>query len=77
MCSMCVFYFSWKDIDDVTKFVHPGTPVDSEATQRGTPTYLFDWRIEMFSKPLKEENIIYTRYTKSGIKSYIFKFNCL
>lgn len=42
-------------IADVTNFVHPGTPLDSEATQRGTSTYLVERRIDMLPKPLTED----------------------
>ncbi|KAI7738384.1 hypothetical protein M8C21_008447, partial [Ambrosia artemisiifolia] len=43
------------NIADVTNFVHPGTPLDSEATQRGTSTYLVERRIDMLPKPLTED----------------------
>ncbi|CAL5332756.1 unnamed protein product [Camellia sinensis] len=64
-----------RDIADVTNFVHPRTPLDDEATQRGTSVYLVERRIVMLPKPLTEEEmtpepkIISTRFTKSVIKS--------
>ncbi|GJN09217.1 hypothetical protein PR202_ga27201 [Eleusine coracana subsp. coracana] len=42
------------DIADVTNFVHPGTPLDEEAAQRGTSVYLVGQRIDMLPKPLTE-----------------------
>lgn len=42
-------------IADVTNFVLPGTPLDDEASQRGTSTYLVDRRIDMLPKPLTED----------------------
>ncbi|CAN1152746.1 Exosome complex exonuclease RRP44 homolog A, partial [Linum perenne] len=42
-------------IADVTNFVHPGTPLDDEATQRGTSVNLVDRRIDMLPKPLTED----------------------
>ncbi|KAL2522031.1 ribonuclease II family protein [Forsythia ovata] len=42
-------------IADVTNFVHPGTPLDDEAAQRGTSVYLVDRRIDMLPKPLTED----------------------
>ena len=42
------------DIADVTNFVHPGTPLDDEASQRGTSVYLVERRIDMLPKPLTE-----------------------
>ncbi|CAL5335514.1 unnamed protein product [Camellia sinensis] len=62
-------------IVDVTNFVHPGTPLDDEATQRGTSVYLVERQIDMLPKPLTEvemtpeAKIISTRFTKSVIKS--------
>ncbi|THG20453.1 hypothetical protein TEA_027532 [Camellia sinensis var. sinensis] len=44
-----------RDIADVTNFVHPGTPLDDEATQRGTSVYLVERRIDMLPKPLTED----------------------
>ena len=35
------------DIADVSHFVHPDTPMDSEAASRGTTVYLVDKRIDM------------------------------
>ncbi len=35
------------DIADVSNFVHPETPMDSEASSRGTTVYLVDKRIDM------------------------------
>ncbi|CAL5411558.1 unnamed protein product [Camellia sinensis] len=64
-----------EDIADVTNFVHPGTPLDDEATQRGTSVYLVERQIDMLPKPLTEvemtpeAKIISTRFTKSVIKS--------
>jgi len=46
------------DIADVTNFVHPGTPLDDEASQRGTSVYLVERRIDMLPKPLTEGNVI-------------------
>ncbi|PWZ54443.1 Exosome complex exonuclease RRP44 A [Zea mays] len=43
------------DIADVTNFVHPGTPLDEEAAQRGTSVYLVGQRIDMLPKPLTED----------------------
>ncbi|CAN4083605.1 unnamed protein product [Withania somnifera] len=54
-------------IADVTNFVHPGTPLDDEASQRGTSVYLVERRIDILPKPLTE--YYSTRYTKSVIKS--------
>ncbi|KAL0912834.1 hypothetical protein M5K25_016243 [Dendrobium thyrsiflorum] len=42
-------------IADVTNFVHPGTPLDEEAAQRGTSVYLVEKRIDMLPKPLTED----------------------
>ncbi|KAF8409900.1 hypothetical protein HHK36_002418 [Tetracentron sinense] len=42
-------------IADVTNFVHPGTPLDDEATQRATSVYLVERRIDMLPKPLTED----------------------
>ncbi|KAJ7944036.1 Exosome complex exonuclease [Quillaja saponaria] len=42
-------------IADVTNFVFPGTPLDDEAAQRGTSTYLVERRIDMLPKPLTED----------------------
>ncbi|XP_061371864.1 exosome complex exonuclease RRP44 homolog A-like [Gastrolobium bilobum] len=42
-------------IADVTNFVHPGTPLDDEAAQRGTSAYLVERRIDMLPKPLTED----------------------
>ncbi|KAF2575535.1 hypothetical protein F2Q70_00000958 [Brassica cretica] len=42
-------------IADVTNFVHPGTPLDDEASKRGTSVYLVDRRIDMLPKPLTED----------------------
>ncbi|GAB2254227.1 hypothetical protein Droror1_Dr00022036 [Drosera rotundifolia] len=42
-------------IADVTNFVHPGTDLDDEASQRGTSVYLVDRRIDMLPKPLTED----------------------
>ncbi|EPS71662.1 hypothetical protein M569_03096, partial [Genlisea aurea] len=44
-----------KDIADVTNFVHPGSPLDEEASQRGTSVYLVEKRIDMLPKPLTED----------------------
>ncbi|CAI7856536.1 unnamed protein product [Closterium sp. NIES-53] len=41
-------------IADVTNFVLPGTPLDVEASQRGTSVYLVERRIDMLPKPLTE-----------------------
>lgn len=35
------------DIADVSHFVHPDTPMDNEAADRGTTVYLVDKRIDM------------------------------
>uniref|UniRef100_A0A0D9VP30 S1 motif domain-containing protein n=1 Tax=Leersia perrieri TaxID=77586 RepID=A0A0D9VP30_9ORYZ len=45
----------YTDIADVTNFVHPGTPLDEEAAQRGTSVYLVGQRIDMLPKPLTED----------------------
>ena len=42
------------DIADVTNFVLPGTPLDEEASKRGTSVYLVEQRIDMLPKPLTE-----------------------
>lgn len=42
-------------IADVTNFVHPGTPLDEEASERGTSVYLVERRIDMLPKPLTED----------------------
>ena len=44
----------------MTNFVHPGTPLDDEAAQRGTSVYLVERRIDMLPKPLTEGNIIFS-----------------
>ncbi|GAU42819.1 hypothetical protein TSUD_185770 [Trifolium subterraneum] len=53
-----VFSVDPPDIADVTNFVFPGTPLDDEASQRGTSVYLVERRIDMLPKPLTEGNII-------------------
>ncbi|KAJ8428942.1 hypothetical protein Cgig2_009813 [Carnegiea gigantea] len=50
-----VFSVDPPDIADVTNFVHPGTPLDDEASQRGTSVYLVERRIDMLPKPLTED----------------------
>ncbi|CAK9137039.1 unnamed protein product [Ilex paraguariensis] len=52
---LCVFSVDPPDIADVTNFVHPGTPLDDEAAQRGTSVYLVERRIDMLPKPLTED----------------------
>ncbi|KAJ6378417.1 hypothetical protein OIU78_028623 [Salix suchowensis] len=42
-------------IADVTNFIHPGTPLDDEASKRGTSVYLIERRIDMLPKPLAED----------------------
>ncbi|GAQ85435.1 Ribonuclease II/R family protein [Klebsormidium nitens] len=42
-------------IADVTNFVHPETPLDLEAADRGTSVYLVERRIDMLPKPLTED----------------------
>ncbi|XP_042385217.1 exosome complex exonuclease RRP44 homolog A-like [Zingiber officinale] len=42
-------------IADVTNFVLPGTPLDEEASQRGTSVYLVERRIDMLPKSLTED----------------------
>ena len=42
-------------IADVSAFVRPGTPLDAEAANRGTSTYLVQRRIDMLPKALTEE----------------------
>ncbi|XP_065004841.1 exosome complex exonuclease RRP44 homolog A-like [Musa acuminata AAA Group] len=42
-------------IADVTNFVLAGTPLDEEASQRGTSVYLVECRIDMLPKPLTED----------------------
>ncbi|KAG0461085.1 hypothetical protein HPP92_021382 [Vanilla planifolia] len=42
-------------IADVTNFVHPGSPLDEEAAERGTSVYLVEKRIDMLPKPLTED----------------------
>ena len=42
-------------IADVSAFVRPGTPLDGEAANRGTSTYLVQRRIDMLPKALTEE----------------------
>lgn len=42
-------------IADVTNFVLAGTPLDEEASQRGTSVYLVERRIDMLPKPLTED----------------------
>ncbi|KAL5984268.1 Exosome complex exonuclease RRP44 A [Asimina triloba] len=44
-----------QNIADVTNFVHPGTPLDEEASKRGTSVYLVERRIDMLPKPLTED----------------------
>uniref|UniRef100_M8APN9 Exosome complex exonuclease RRP44 n=1 Tax=Aegilops tauschii TaxID=37682 RepID=M8APN9_AEGTA len=50
-----VFSVDPPDIADVTNFVHPGTPLDEEASQRATSVYLVGQRIDMLPKPLTED----------------------
>lgn len=52
--SMFFFNDIQLDIADVTNFVHPGTPLDDEASKRGTSVYLVERRIDMLPKPLTE-----------------------
>ncbi|XP_010548201.1 PREDICTED: exosome complex exonuclease RRP44 homolog A [Tarenaya hassleriana] len=42
-------------IADVTNFVLPDTPLDDEASKRGTSVYLVERRIDMLPKPLTED----------------------
>jgi exosome complex exonuclease DIS3/RRP44 len=42
-------------IADVTHFLHPGSPMDLEASARATTTYLVQRRIDMLPKPLTED----------------------
>eukprot|EP00850_Spirogloea_muscicola_P015313 SM000116S24234 [mRNA] locus=s116:202438:210497:+ [translate_table: standard] len=42
-------------IADVTNFVFPASPLDEEASERGTSVYLVDRRIDMLPKPLTED----------------------
>ncbi|KAG9442550.1 hypothetical protein H6P81_018404 [Aristolochia fimbriata] len=42
-------------IADVTNFVLPGSPLDEEASERGTSVYLVERRIDMLPKPLTED----------------------
>ena len=42
-------------IADVTHFLAPETPLDAEASKRGTSTYLVDRRLDMLPKRLTEE----------------------
>ena len=51
---MFIFNDFQLDIADVTNFVHPGSPLDDEASQRGTSVYLVERRIDMLPKPLTE-----------------------
>lgn len=51
---MFIFNDIQLDIADVTNFVHPGSPLDDEASQRGTSVYLVERRIDMLPKPLTE-----------------------
>jgi hypothetical protein len=51
---MFIFNDIQLDIADVTNFVHPGTPLDDEAAQRGTSVYLVERRIDMLPKHLTE-----------------------
>ncbi|PPS06117.1 hypothetical protein GOBAR_AA14528 [Gossypium barbadense] len=53
--SLRVFSVDPPNIADVTNFVHPGTPLDGEASQRGTSVYLVERRIDMLPKPLTED----------------------
>jgi exosome complex exonuclease DIS3/RRP44 len=43
-------------IADVTHFIHPGTGLDQEASNRGTTVYLTDRRIDMVP-PLLSSNL--------------------
>ena len=51
--SPCCVSMQWRlltvltDIADVSRFVLPDTPMDSEAASRGTTVYLVDKRIDM------------------------------
>uniref|UniRef100_A0A2N9F0S8 Uncharacterized protein n=1 Tax=Fagus sylvatica TaxID=28930 RepID=A0A2N9F0S8_FAGSY len=53
--TMFIFNDFQLDIADVTNFVHPGSPLDDEASQRGTSVYLVERRIDMLPKPLTED----------------------
>ena len=53
-CNGRFLHSSLSDIADVTHFVHSDTPLDKEASQRGTSVYLVDRRIDMLPKPLTE-----------------------
>lgn len=50
----CESLLALSDIADVTNFVLAGTPLDEEASQRGTSVYLVERRIDMLPKPLTE-----------------------
>ncbi|XP_039157099.1 exosome complex exonuclease RRP44 homolog A [Eucalyptus grandis] len=41
-------------IADVTNFLHPSTPLNDEAVQKGTSVYLVERRIDKLPKPLTE-----------------------
>jgi exosome complex exonuclease DIS3/RRP44 len=58
-------------IADVTNFVHPGTPLDDEASKRGTSVYLVERRIDMLPKPLTEGNIFLQKYIP-----FVLEFLC-
>jgi exoribonuclease II len=51
------------DIADVTNFVHPGTPLDDEAAQRGTSVYLVERRIDMLPKHLTEGKLFSSSFS--------------
>jgi hypothetical protein len=62
------------DIADVTNFVHPGTPLDDEASQRGTSVYLVERRIDMLPKPLTEGKLF---SSSSRLMSTLCYMKCL
>lgn len=44
---LCIYIIIILDIADVSHFVHPDNPMDTEAASRGTTVYLVDKRIDM------------------------------
>lgn len=74
---MFIFINIQLDIADVTNFVHPGTPLDDEATQRGTSVYLVERRIDMLPKPLTEGEFFSYSYSSQLMSAFLKYFSVL
>lgn len=61
----------------MTNFVHSGTPLDDEASQRGTSVYLVERRIDMLPKPLTEGSIFLFLKAFPNLSNEVSKYdNC-